>query len=155
VARGERAQLQHVERALDAMLIELAPSARRAGRDILQHAPVRKEQHVLRHISDVPLRGREIDLARAVEQRCARDGDATGARRAPAGDELEQRRLARARRPEHRERGRVALELDGEVEVRQRELDGDLDAAHAFFCSSQDIVERTPAYWSTSVRGQR
>ena len=75
---------------------------------------------------------RERDSARGVEQQLAVELDAALARSAPAGDELEQRRLARARGAEEAQVARARLDVHVELEPGQRraEAQGEAPCAH-------------------------
>jgi hypothetical protein len=91
---------------------------------------VGKQQHILRDVADAPVAGRHICARAAVEQDAAVDRNPAALRRAQAGDRLEDRRLARPRRPEQRDRPRLGghRDLDGDAALRQREVQ--LEGSH-------------------------
>ena len=67
-----------------------------AEADIVEHGHVAEQRVVLEHEADIALLHGELQRVLAVEQHAA------GGRHVEAGEDPEQRRLARARRPEQR-----------------------------------------------------
>src|SRR5262249_18140288 len=124
-----------------------------AGLQVRAHAPGREEQPVLRHVAEAAVLDRELEARRGVEQHALAERDPPCADRAPAGDGLEQRRLARARRTEHAEAARRAVELHVEDEVRERDAHTDRGAHHGRRSTpraSRRSTRKTPAKASTT-----
>ena len=125
LALAEVGEPHHAERLLGAAAALGAWHAldAQAVLDVLLHAHVREQRVVLEDRVDVPVVGRAPGHVDAAEQ------DAPRARQLEAGDHAQAGRLARARRPEHREelaaahvevdardRGDVAEALDDPLE---------------------------------------
>jgi hypothetical protein len=75
-------------------------ASRSAVGDVAVDAEMRKQRRVLRHVADPPLADRHVDARRRVAQHRIPHGNTCGLRPAEARRHFEQRRLARARRPE-------------------------------------------------------
>ena len=86
-----------------------------------------KERDVLRHVADVALMRRQIEPLRRREHDPIADGDRAGGRTAQAGDRIEDRGLAGARRSEQRGDPGAEPHVDRQLEVpllqRERERD--------------------------------
>ncbi len=97
-AMAEPAQADQLEQLAHAAAG--AAAARQPEADVLGNAEMREEQPLLRHVADLPAIGRKV--LRPVVERLAVDRDDPGVGVVEARDQAEQRRLAGARRPEHR-----------------------------------------------------
>ena len=124
---GKRARSGSISRIATASSKTPSAAARaHAEADVPAHVEVRKEAGVLGDVADAAPLGREAHAARRVEQTIAVEQDAAVGG-AQARDGLQKRRLAGARRAEHRDGIGVELRRDLERERREGEREVELD----------------------------
>ena len=124
VALEERRKLERLDGRVDARAV-----APRAEADIPERRQMGQERRVLRHVADAPPLGRQPHAPLRVEHHLAADRDAAARPSAEAGEHLEKRRLARARRSHDRRDAALEARLGPEVEAGEPQLDRKRDHA--------------------------
>ena len=89
---------------------------------------MREEAAVLEDVADAAAVLRHEDAALGIDQRLAIDHDAAAVRPDQAADDIDQRRLARARAAEQRRDAGLRGEARGEAKLAERVIDVDVEA---------------------------
>ena len=121
----EMADAEQVDHGVD---IGVAFGGRREPAAIAQiagDAQMREEPRVLEHHADPPLVHRHDDAGGGVDQHAAFDRNAPLLRPDQSGNQVDQRRLARTRRPEQRRQPTGAFEIRFDEEIAEAMIDVD------------------------------
>ena len=135
---GEVRDVEALEQLVDA-------PAPRVG-DVRAHGEVWEERVLLEDEPDAPLLRTPVDPQRRVEPDLVAERNPARARTHESGDDAQRRRLARAGRPDERDR---PLDLEAQLEVESAKREGEVrrEGCH---CRTSLIVMRSAALTSTS-----
>ncbi len=128
---GPAGQMRDLERLEDRQRA-LAPA--RAGEPeshIVEHRQVRKERRVLRHVTEAPPLGREVDPRGGIEQHTAAHRDAPGGGAQEAQDHPQHAGLARSIGTRQHERTIGQREARQDLHLAGAAAEVDLQGAHA------------------------
>ena len=120
-ARNQRRDFQNIRDVLETEKRVNCFAGFAAVKQILPDRQMRKQRQVLRHVTDAARTSRRKNFLRSIGQHAVIELNKSRGRAAQAGDEIEQGRLARARRAENGGDAAVDFKVHCQREVRERQ----------------------------------